>query len=64
MKWNKYHFMKSFRIRSFSGPYYPELGQIWESYSVSIGIQPKCGKHEPEKPQIGTLFTWCVYLVT
>ena len=36
--------MKSVRIRSYSGPYFPAFGLNTERYSVSLHIQSKCGK--------------------
>ena len=38
------HFMKSVRIRSYSGPYFHEFGLNTDRYSVSLRIQSKCGK--------------------
>ena len=38
------HCVKSVRIRSFSGPYFPAFGLNTERYSVSLCIQSKCGK--------------------
>ena len=35
---------KKWRIRSFSGPYFPALGLNTERYSVSLHIQSECGK--------------------
>ena len=36
----KSHFVKSVRIRSFSGPYFPAFGLKTERYTVSLRIQP------------------------
>ena len=36
--------MKSVRIRSFSGSYFPAFGLNTERYSVSLRIQSECGK--------------------
>ena len=45
---NKWWFIKlcvkSFHIKSFSGPFFPALGLNTESYSVNIRIRCKCGK--------------------
>ena len=41
--------MKSVRIRSFSGPYFPAFGLITERYSVSFRIQSECEKKRPKK---------------
>ena len=38
------HCVKSFHIRSFSGPYFPAFGLNKGRYSVSLRIQSKCGK--------------------
>ena len=39
----KYH-IKSVRIRSYSGPYFPAFGLNMERYGVSLHIKSKCGK--------------------
>ena len=44
------HCVKSVRIRSSSGPYFPAFGLNTERYSVA-------GKYGPEKLRIRTLFT-------
>ena len=36
--------VKSVRIRSYSGPYFPAFGLNKKRYSVSLRIQSKCGK--------------------
>ena len=46
--------MKSIRIRSFSGAYFPSFGLNTESISV---FRPNEGKYGPEKLQIRTHFT-------
>ena len=38
------HCVKSVRIRSYSGPYFPAFGLNTERYSVSLRILSKCGK--------------------
>ena len=38
------HCVKSVRIRSYSGPYFPALRLNTERYSVSLRIQPECEK--------------------
>ena len=50
------HWVKSFHIRSFSGPYFPTSGLNIERYSVSIRIQSEYGKYGPEKFRMRTLF--------
>ena len=40
----KYHCVKSVRIRSYSGPHFPTFGLNTERYSVSLFIQSNCGK--------------------
>ena len=39
-----WHFVKSVRIRSFSGPYFHAFGLNTERCGVSLCIQSKCGK--------------------
>ena len=50
--------MKGFRIRSFSGPYFPAFGLNTDIYSVSLHIQSECAKirAKPLPPQKKTLF--------
>ena len=43
------HCMKSVRIRSFSGPYFPAVELNTERYGVSLRIQSKCGKIRTRK---------------
>ena len=43
------HCVKSVRIRSFSGPYFPAFGLSTERYSVSLHIQSECGKMPTRK---------------
>ena len=38
------HCVKSFRIRSYSGPHFPAFGLNTERYGVSVRIQSKCKK--------------------
>ena len=38
------HCVKSVRIRSYSGPYFPAFGPNRERYGVSLRIQSECGK--------------------
>ena len=38
------HCLKSVRIRSYSGPYFPAFGLNTERYSVSLRTQSECGK--------------------
>ena len=40
----RFHWVKSVRIRSYSGPHFPEFGLNTERYSVSLRIQSECGK--------------------
>ena len=39
-----YHSVKSVRIRSYFGPYFPAFGLNMEGYGVSLHIQSECGK--------------------
>ena len=48
------HYVKSVRIWSFSGPYFPAFGLNTERYGA---FSPNAGKYEPEKLQIRTLFS-------
>ena len=38
------HYVKSFRTRSYSGPYFAAFGLNTERYGVSLCIQSECGK--------------------
>ena len=38
------HYVKSIRIRSYSGPHFPAFGLNAERYSVSLRIQSECVK--------------------
>ena len=37
------HCVKSVRVRSYSGPYFPAFGMNTDRHSVSLRIQSKCG---------------------
>ena len=51
------HCVKSVRIRSFSGPYFPKFGLNTERYGVSQRIQPECGKIRTRKsPNTNTFY--------
>ena len=41
---NDPHCVKSVRIRSYFGPYFPAFGLYSERYGVSLRIQSDCGK--------------------
>ena len=41
------HYVKSVRIRSYSGPYFPAFGLNTERYGVSLR-SPNAGKYGPE----------------
>ena len=45
----KYYFIKAVRIRSFSSPYVPAIGQNMEIYFTSLRIRSKCGKIQNRK---------------
>ena len=54
------HYVKSVRIRSFSGPYLPalELEYLSIKYEVSLHIQSECGKIRTRKtPYLGRFHT-------
>ena len=53
------HCVKSVRIRSFSGTYFPAFRLNTERYGLPFGIQSECGKYGPEKLQLRTPFTQC-----
>ena len=38
------HFVKSIRIRNYSGPYFPAFWRILTQYSLSLRIQSECVK--------------------
>ena len=44
-----FHFVKSVRIRNFSGPYFPIFGLNTEIYGVSLRNQSECGKIRTRK---------------
>ena len=54
---NKNHCVKSARIRSFCGPYFPAFGRNTERCEVSLCIISKCEKYGPEKLWIRAIFT-------
>ena len=61
MKWmditesHNIYCMKSVCIRSFCGLYFPAFVLNTEKYSVSLNIQPECGKIRTRKtPNTGT----------
>ena len=43
------HNVKSVRIRSISGPYFPAFGLNTDIYSVKLRIQSECGKIKTRK---------------
>ena len=49
LKENDLHCVKSVRIRSFSGPYFPAFGLNTEICGVSLHIQSECGKMRTRK---------------
>ena len=52
------HCMKSARIQSYSGPYFPAFGLNTERYSVSLRIQSECGKIRTRTtPNTATFYT-------
>ena len=51
------HCVKSVRIRSFSGPYFPTFGLNTERYSESLRFQSECGKIRTRKtPNTATFY--------
>ena len=57
-----WHFVKGVGIRRFSGPHFLAFGLNMEKYFVSLRIQSKSGKYEPQKLWIQTLFMQCELL--
>ena len=56
--------VKSVRIRSYSGPYFPAFGLNMERYSVSLCIQSECGKMRTRvSPNWDTFYAVC-YIVS
>ena len=56
--------VKSVRIRSYSGPYFPAFGLNMERYSVSLRIQSECGKMRTRvSPNGDTSYAVC-YIVS
>ena len=54
------YFVKSVRIWSSSGPYFPAFGLKRERYRVSLRIQSKCGKIRTTKtPNTDTFHGVC-----
>ena len=52
------HCVKSVRIRSYSGLYFPAFGLNRERYRVSLRIQSECGKLRTRiTPNTGTFYT-------
>ena len=45
----KPNYVKSVRIRSFSGPYFPAFGLNTDRYRVSLHLQSKCRKIRTRK---------------
>ena len=43
------HYVKSVRIRSFSGPYFPAFGLNTDFYSVNLRIKSECEKMRSRK---------------
>ena len=49
VKTNAIHCVKSVRIQSFSGPYFPAFGLNTEIYRVTLRIQSECAKIRTRK---------------
>ena len=53
-----WHYVKSVRIRSYSGPYFPAFALNTERYGVSLCIQSECGKMRTRiTPNTDTFYT-------
>ena len=56
------HCVKSVRIRSYFGPYFPAFGLNTERYGVSLRIQSECGKLRTRiTPNMDTFYTFLAY---
>ena len=56
------HCIKSVRILSFSGPYFPAFGLNTEIYGVNLRVQSKCGKMRVRKTRnMGTFHKVVTY---
>ena len=55
-----YHCLKSVRIRSFCGLYFPAFGLNTERYPFLSLFNPNAEKYGREKLLIWTLFTQCI----
>ena len=56
--------MRSVRIRSFSGPYFPKFGLNTEFYFVNLRIQDECGRIRVRKtPNTEIFHAMCSPLV-
>ena len=53
--------LKSVKIRSFSGPYFPVFGPDMEIYSVNLRIQSKCRKIQAKKYSVFGQFLCSVF---
>ena len=62
-----WHWVKSVRIRRFSGPYFPAFGLNMERYGIrtkyGLKVSPNAGKYGLEKLRTRTLFTQCESLL-
>ena len=56
---NNYHYVKSARIRSYSGPQFPVLGLNTEGNGVSLRIQSEYGKAQTKITPNTDTFTQC-----
>ena len=54
------HCVKTVRIQSFSGPYFPALRLNTKKYFISLRIQSECGKIQTSKTP-NTDFSRCEY---
>ena len=58
----EFHYVKSVRIRSFSGLHFPAFELNTEIYFANLPIQSKCGKiwtiKTPNTDTFYTVFTW------
>ena len=58
----KWYYVKSVRIRSYSGPYFPASGLNTERYGVSLRIQSECRKIRTRENSVFGHFSRSVFL--
>ena len=65
LKVSFFHYVKSLRIRNFSGRYFPAFGLDTERYGVPLPTQFDCGKIRTRKiPSTDTFHAQCLSIAT